>query len=199
MLSDPVGDSSLKLSSPQSFPLGRKAFQQFIHIVMDPYGDGGRLRRFWLDVDPSSFRSSNDREENSKRRQDDGASKSPLIKERHGGKQKANGSHRKKKDDTESRSQGKDKPPRPDGPSSRKTLTEDHRSLEARKLAECRAAAEAAASHVPVYKDIIAAIDDLDDVVRWYETAARSSGGKLITQLRCWLQLTAHLQANSLG
>jgi len=150
---------------------------------MDPYGDGGRLRRFWLDVDPSSFRSSTDREENSKRRQDDGASKSPLMKERHGGKKKANASHRKKKDDTESRSQGKDKPPRPDRPPSRNPPTEDHRSLEARKLAEYTA--EAAASHVPVYKDIIAAIDDLDDVVRWYEAAARSSGGKLITQLRC--------------
>lgn len=167
-----------------SFFSSKGVFHQHLHVVMDPYGDGGRLRRFWLDVDPSSFRSSKDQDEKSKRRQDDGL-KSTLIKERLGGKLKVNVPHRKKKENAESRSNEKDKPPHPVSSSSRYPATEDRRSPEARKIAEHRAAAEVAASHVPVYKDIIAAIDDLDDVVHWYEATARSSGGKPITRLRC--------------
>lgn len=151
---------------------------------MDTSGDGGRLRRYLLDVDPSLFRSSKDQDEKSKRRQDNGL-KSTLIKERRGGDLKVNAPHDKKKDHAESRSSRKNKPPHPITPSSKYPATEDRRSPDARKLAEQRAAAEVAASHVSVYKDIIAAIDDLDDVVHWYEATARSSGGKLITRLRC--------------
>lgn len=152
---------------------------------MDPYGDGGRYRRWLMDVNPSSFRSGHRQHEAIKHMQGMDDSKPLMAKERHEERRKVNDTARKKKRVTNRRSRDNNKLVRHDRSSSSNRTVREHQSPDARGIAKFRAVAEAALSHLQGYKDITAAIDDLDNVVCWYKYAGCISRGKPDAHVRC--------------